>query len=101
MWDRQPTLTALSTEDNMSDIGQNLPVLVKQSVETKDMKLKWLQSAKQERISKIVHLKQAIEDLVKGKIPELERQILQSEQELRNLEDTEKMVTSSIDGEIA
>jgi hypothetical protein len=84
----------------MSDIGQNLPVLVKQAIETRDMKLKWLQSAKQERISKIVHLKQAIEDLVKGKIPELERQILQSEQELRNLEDTEKMVLTSIEGEV-
>jgi hypothetical protein len=85
----------------MSDIGQNLPVLVKPSVETKDMKLKWLQSAKQERISKIVHLKQAIEDLVKGRIPELERQILQAEQELTNLENTEKAVMSSMDGEVA
>jgi hypothetical protein len=84
----------------MSDIGQNLPVPVKQSVETKMMKLKWLQSAKQERISKVVHLKQAIEDLVKGRIPDLERQILLAEQELANLEDTEKMVDESIDGEI-
>lgn len=84
----------------MSDIGQNLPVPVKQSVETKTMKLKWLQSAKQERISKIVHLKQAIEDLVKGRIPELERQILQADQELTNLEDTEKMIAEAIDVEI-
>jgi len=84
----------------MSDIGQNLPVPVRQSVETKTMKLKWLQSAKQERISKIVHLKQAIEDLVKGRIPELERQILQSEQELANLEDTEKMIIASVEGEV-
>jgi hypothetical protein len=61
------------------------------------MKLKWLQSAKQERISKIVHLKQAIEDLVRGKIPELERQILQAEQELRNLEETEKSVMDSVE----
>ena len=81
----------------MSDIGSILPVPVKQSVETTEMKLKWLQSAKQERISKIVHLKQAIEDLVKGRIPELERQILQAQQELVNLEDTEKMVANSIE----
>lgn len=81
----------------MADLGSILPVPVKQTQETKEMKLKWLQSAKQERISKIVHLKQAIEDLVKGKIPEIERQILQAEQELRNLENTEKFVLESVD----
>jgi hypothetical protein len=81
----------------MSDLGSILPVPVRSSVETKEMKLKWLQSAKQERISKIVHLKQAIEDLVKGKIPEIERQILQAEQELVNLEATEKLVTESVE----
>ena len=81
----------------MSDIGQNLPVPVSQPVETKTMKLKWLQSSKQERISKIVHLKQAIEDLIKGRIPELERQILQAEQELDNLENAEKSVAASVD----
>jgi hypothetical protein len=79
----------------VSDIGSILPVPVTSTIETKLMKLKWLQSAKQERISKIVHLKQAIEDLVKGKIPEIERQILQAEQELVNLENTEKLVTKS------
>lgn len=81
----------------MSDLGSILPVPVRQTIETKAMKLKWLQSAKQERISKIVHLKQAIEDLVRGKIPELERQILQAEQELRNLEETEKSVMDSVE----
>lgn len=81
----------------MSDLGSILPVPVKQANETRAMKLKWLQSAKQERISKIVHLKQAIEDLVKGRIPELERQILQSEQELTNLEASEKLVLESIE----
>jgi hypothetical protein len=84
----------------MSDLGSTLPVPVRQTVETKEMKLKWLQCAKQERISKIVHLKQAIEDLVKGKIPELERQILQAEQELANLESTENAVKSSVDAEV-
>lgn len=81
----------------MSDLGSILPVPVAQTIETKEMKLKWVQSAKQERISKIVHLKQAIEDLVKGKIPEIERQILQAEQELANLERTEQLVVSSIE----
>lgn len=81
----------------MGDLGSILPVPVTQTTETKEMKLKWLQSAKQERISKIVHLKQAIEDLVKGKIPEIERQILQAQQELENLEHSEKVVTESIE----
>lgn len=81
----------------MADLGSILPVPVNPTVETKSMKLKWLQSAKQERISKIVHLKQAIEDLVKGKIPEIERQILHAEQELVNLENTEKSVKESIE----
>jgi hypothetical protein len=79
----------------MADLGSILPVPVNPTTETKLMKLKWLQSAKQERISKIVHLKQAIEDLMKGKIPEIERQILQAEQELVNLESTEKSVLES------
>lgn len=65
------------------------------------MKLKWLQGAKQERISKIVHLKQTIEDLQKGKIPEIERQILAAEQELNNLQKAEKLVADSVDGQAA
>lgn len=81
----------------MSDIGSSLPVPVKNTVETKAMKLKWLQAAKQERISKIVHLNQAIQDLRQGKIPEIERQIMAAEQELRNLEATEKIVAESVE----
>lgn len=84
----------------MSDIGQNLPVPVRQTVQTKDMLLKWTQSAKQEQISKIVHLKQAIEDLVKGRIPELERQILEAEQTLHNLEESERTVKNSVDATV-
>jgi hypothetical protein len=84
----------------MADLGSILPVPVKQTAETKEMKLKWLQSAKQERISKIVHLKQAIEDLVKGKIPEIERQILQAEQELCNLQNTEKFVLETVEATV-
>lgn len=83
----------------MGDLGSILPVPVKQTIETRDMKLKWIQSAKQERISKIVHLRQAIEDLTKGKIPEIERQILQSEQELYNLTISERTVLTSIETE--
>ncbi len=85
----------------MADLGSILPVPVQQTKETREMKLKWLLAAKQERISKIVHLKQAIEDLVKGKIPEIERLILQAQQELCNLEKTEKLVSASIDAEFA
>lgn len=81
----------------MSDIGQNLPVPLKQTVHTKEMLLKWTQSAKQEQISKIVHLKQAIEDLMKGRIPELERQILEAEQALHNLQESERMVRDAVD----
>lgn len=81
----------------MSDLGSSLPVPVAQLRETKEMKLKWLQAAKQERISKIVHLKQAIEDLREGKIPEIERQIMASEQELKNLEVAEKLVSEAIE----
>jgi hypothetical protein len=84
----------------MSDIGSSLPVPITQTRETREMKLKWLQAAKQERISKIVHLKQAIEDLRQGKIPEIERQIMHAEQELKNLEAAEKLVTNSIEGSI-
>ena len=81
----------------MSDIGSTLPVPIRQTVETKAMKLKWIQASKQEKISKIVHLKQAIEDLMKGKVPELERQIMHAEQELRNLEETENAVDGTIE----
>ncbi len=84
----------------MADLGSILPVPVKQTVETKAMLLKWLQAEKQSRISKIAHLIQAIEDLVKGKIPEIERQILGAKQELANLETSEKSVLASIDGVI-
>lgn len=82
----------------MSDIGSSYPVAV-QSKETRETKLKWIQTAKQEKISKINHLKQAIEDLLKGKIPEIERQIILSEQELMQLEAHEKLIQSSVEAE--
>lgn len=83
----------------MADLGSTYPVPVKNTEESREMKLKWLQAAKQERISKIVHLKQAIQDLLKGKVPELERQIMGAEQELKNLESAELLLNSSIDAE--
>jgi hypothetical protein len=83
----------------MSDIGSSLPVPVSPTRETREMKLKWLQAAKQEKISKIVHLKQAIEDLRQGKIPEIERQIMYAGQELKNLEEAEKLVFDSIESQ--
>lgn len=64
------------------------------------MKLKWLQAAKQEKISKIVHLNQAIEDLRKGKIPAIEREVLGAQQELQNLEIAETQLKNSIEAEI-
>lgn len=83
----------------MSDIGSSYPVAIKAPIETLEMKKKWIQSAKQERISKIVHWKQAIEDLLKGKIPEIERQILHAEQELVQFEAHEQLLINSIDAE--
>lgn len=83
----------------MSDMnGSSYPVAI-QSKETKESRLKWIQTAKQERISKIVHWKQSIEDLLKGKIPEIERQILHASQELQQLEAHEKLVQDSVETE--
>lgn len=81
----------------MADLGSILPVPVRPPVETKAMKLKWTQAAMQEQISKIVHLKQAIEDLMKGRVPELERQILEAEQRLANLKESEQLTQASSD----
>lgn len=80
----------------MSDLGSSYPVAIN-VVETKEMKLKWLKYAKQERISKINHLKQSIEDLLNGKIPDLERQILHAQQELQQLEAHEATIQSAVD----
>ena len=84
----------------MSDLGSTYPVALN-IIETKEMKLKWLQYAKQERISKINHLKQSIEDLLNGKIPDLERQILHAQQELQQLEAHESTIKSAVDVNLA
>lgn len=83
----------------MSDIGSNLPVPIKPIEETRAMKKKWLAAKKQECKSKIVHLKQMIEDLVQGKIPEIERQILAAEQELEQYNASEKYLDNSVDAQ--
>lgn len=82
----------------MSDIGNQYPIQI-QAKETREMKLKWIASRKQEAKSKLVHFKQAIEDLIQGKVPEIERQIMAVEQELEQLEQQEKMLSSSVDAE--
>lgn len=82
----------------MSDIGGSYPIQI-QARETKDMKLKWIAARKQEAKSKLVHFKQAIEDLIQGKVPEIERQIMAVQQELEQLEYQEKALQSSVEAE--
>lgn len=82
----------------MADIGSSYPIEIR-AKETKEMKLKWIAARKQECRSKLVHHKQSIEDLVRGKIPEIERQIMGVEQELEQLEYQEKMLQSSVEAE--
>lgn len=83
----------------MSDLGSQYPIQI-QAKETREMKLKWIAARKQEAKSKLVHFKQAIEDLVKGKVPEIERQIMAVEQELQQLELQEKTLSNSVDAEL-
>lgn len=82
----------------MSDIGNSYPIQI-QARETKEMKLKWIASRKQEAKSRLVHFKQAIEDLIQGKVPEIERQIMAVSQELEQLEYQEKTLQSSVEAE--
>lgn len=82
----------------MSDVGSSYPIQV-QARETKEMKLKWIAARKQEAKSKLVHFKQAIEDLIQGKVPEIERQIMAVEQELAQLEHQETTLKSSVEAE--
>jgi len=81
----------------MSDIGGSSYPIEIRSKETKQSTLLWIQTKKQERISQINHFTQAIQDLLKGKIPEIERQILHAQQELQQLEAHEKTIIASID----
>lgn len=76
-----------------------IPIEVYEIKQTKEMVMKVLQSNKQECKSRIVKLKQDIEDLKVAKIAELEHGIMQAEAELKQLEEHEKMVVSSVDAE--
>lgn len=82
----------------MADLGNSYPIQV-QARETKEMKLKWIAARKQEAKSKLVHFRQAIEDLIQGKVPEIERQIMAVAQELEQLEAQEKSLQSSVEAE--
>ena len=82
----------------MSDLGNQYPIQI-QARETKDMKLKWIAARKQEAKSRLVHFRQAIEDLINGKVPEIERQIMAVQQELEQLEYQEKTLQSSVEAE--
>lgn len=63
------------------------------------MKLKWIAARKQEAKSRLVHFNQAIEDLIHGKVPEIERQIMAVTQELEQLEYQETQLKTSVDAE--
>ena len=82
----------------MADIGSSYPIQI-QAKETREMKLKWIASRKQECKSKLVHYRQAIEDLIQGKVPEIERSIMAVDQELAQLEAQEVNLKNSVDAE--
>ena len=65
-------------------------------INTKEMTLKIIKAKKQECVSRINRAKQEIEDLQIAKIAELEYQILHAEAELKQLNDHEKRVTTSV-----
>jgi hypothetical protein len=79
----------------MADLGSYLPVPIQQVSETLEMKLKWLEIKKQETISKIAHLNQAIEDLRKGKMAEIEYALMKAQAELAEVQRVENLVRSS------
>lgn len=85
------------TEGKVSDLGSFLPVPIGQPVETMEMRLKWLQIKKQEQISKIVHLNQAIEDLRKGKMAEIEYALMKAQAELEEINKAEDRLKNSIE----
>lgn len=67
----------------MGDIGERQQWLVSP---TKDIEDKWIEVQIQERRSRIVRYKQDIEDLMKGKITELQAKIMMLELELKEIE---------------
>ena len=81
----------------MSREGGYEIVPVGQVVPTKAMRLKYIQIKKQECKSKIVKAKQDLEDLKLGQVAQIEYQILHAEAELKQLQNHEKKVISSVD----
>ena len=57
-----------------------------------EIERKWVEVQIQERRSRIARHKQDMEDLVKGKLVDLEARILMLEQELKELESNKKKV---------
>ncbi len=67
----------------MGDIGKNSGWLVSPD---KEIERKWIEIQIQERKSRVVRYKQDIEDLVRGKIVDLEAKILMLDKEIKHLE---------------
>ena len=63
----------------------------------KEVEKKWVECQIQERKSKIAKLNQDIEDLLKGRVVELEAQIMMNEMELKSLEEKYGNIKNSID----
>ena len=63
-----------------------------------EIERKWIEVQIQERKSRINRHKQDMEDLVKGKMVDLEARILMLEQELKELEAKKNAVTITIGG---
>ena len=79
----------------MADLGSFLPVPINPISETFEMKMKWLEIRKQETISKIAHLNQAMEDLKKGKMAEVEYALMKAQAELKEIQRVEEQLKNS------
>ena len=80
----------------MRDGGHEI-IPIGQVEPTKAMRLKYLQMQRQKVKSRLAAAKQGIEDIQNGKIAELEYQILHAEAELKQLDNHEKAIKSSVD----
>ena len=65
--------------------------------ETNEVKKKWLQCQIQEKKSRITRLNQDIEDLLKGRIVELQATVIMHEKELEKLNEDLKQVDNTVD----
>lgn len=72
-------------------------VPIGQVVPNRAMQLKHLQVKKQEARSRMAMAKQKIEDLKNGEIAKFEYAILHAEAELKQLQEHEKRIISSVD----